>query len=131
MPGKSRHNRDDVIVEMIARGETQTAAAKLAGCSATTVARRLADESFRSRISSFRKEMLDSATGKLSSLLDKAVLTLGKLLDGDNPPGIRLSAAKAVAELTFKARDLLDLETRFAELEARIGSNEKEERHGF
>ena len=130
MAGKSRHNVDDQLIEALARGECQSAAAKLAGCSATTVARRLADGSFRNRISEFRKQMLDSAAGKLGSTLAKAVECLGELLDSNVSPSIRLGAARAVAELTFKAREMLDHETRLAELEARMKSGEEERHHG-
>ena len=60
MAGKSRHNRDRIIVEALARGEGQTAAATLASCSVSTIRRRLDDAEFRERVERFRAEMLDS-----------------------------------------------------------------------
>ena len=122
MAGKSRHNQDDVIVQAIARGEPQTTAAKLAGCSATTVRRRLDEPEFRSRVEAFRRGMLDQASGRLSDIMSKAVQCLSELLDGSNPPGIRLGSARAVAELLFRSREILSIEERLAELESRMTS---------
>lgn len=86
MAAKSRHNRDQIIVEALARGEGQTAAATLAGCSVSTIRRRLEDAKFCEAIEKFRAEMLDSAAGKLGATITKAVSTLEGLLSSDTPP---------------------------------------------
>lgn len=120
MVGKSRHNADDVIIESLARGESQTAVAKLAGCSATTIRRRLEDPELRSRVEQFREAMLNSAAGRLGAIFEKAVKTLEGLLTTSTPPAVRLAAAKSVIELTFRARETLILEKRMTDLEARV-----------
>ena len=119
MTGKSRHNQDEVIVEAIARGEGQTATATMAGCSVSTIRRRLEDPQFRSRIDRFRQTMLDAASGRLGSILDRAVKTLEGLLSDETPPAVRLAAAKSAIELTIRTREIISIEVRLAELEAR------------
>ena len=68
------------------------------------------------------RRMLDQTSGRLSDIMSKAVQCLSELLDGSNPPGIRLGSARAVAELLFRSREILSIEERLAELEARITS---------
>ena len=120
MTGKSRHNQDDLIVEALARGEGQTRTAALAGCSVSTVRRRLEDPDFRIQIDRFREAMLDDAAGKLGATVEKAVRTLESLLDDDSPPAVRLAAARSVVEFTFKSREVLSWEKRLSEIEASV-----------
>ena len=122
MAGKSRHNRDTVIVEALARGEGQTAAATLAGCSVSTIRRRLSEAAFRERVEKFRAEMLDSAAGKLGATVVKAVTTLESLLSSEIPPAVRMASAKALIEFSLRTREALSWEKRIAELEARTSS---------
>lgn len=125
MAGKSRHNADDLIIEALARGESQTATAKLAGCSATTIRRRLEEPEFRNQVERFRVTMLDCAAGRLGAILNRAVGALEGLLTSKTPPAVRLAAAKAVIELTFRTREVLSWEQRIADIEARA-SHEQE-----
>ena len=122
MAGKSRHNRDRIIVEALARGEGQTAAATLAGCSVSTIRRRLDDAEFRARVEKFRAEMLDAAAGKLGSTVVKAVSTLESLLSIETPPAVRMASAKALVEFALRTREALSWEKRLADLEARACS---------
>ena len=122
MAGKSRHNRDRIIVEALARGEGQTAAATLAGCSVSTIRRRLDEAEFRARVEKFRAEMLDAAAGKLGSTVVKAVSTLESLLSIETPPAVRMASAKALVEFALRTREALSWEKRLADLEARACS---------
>lgn len=126
MAGNNRHNVDELIVEALARGECQTAAAKLAGCSATTIRRRLEDPEIRNQIERFRETMLNSAAGQLGAILSKAVSTLEGLLTKSTPPAVRLAAAKSVVELTIRTREVLSWEKRLTELEARLNPAQPE-----
>jgi len=125
MAGKSRHNSDLVIVEALSRGESQTAAATLAGCSVSTIRRRLDDAEFRGRVEKFRAEMLDSAAGKLGATVVKAVTTLESLLSSEIPPAVRMASAKALIEFSLRTREALSWEKRIAELEARAANSAK------
>ena len=122
MAGKSRHNRDRIIIEALARGEGQTSAATLAGCSVSTIRRRLDDAEFRARVEKFRAEMLDAAAGKLGSTVVKAVSTLESLLSSETPPAVRMASAKAIVEFALKTREILSWEKRLSDLEARTKS---------
>ncbi len=122
MAGKSRHNRDRIIIEALARGEGQTSAATLAGCSVSTIRRRLDDAEFRERVEQFRAEMLDTAAGKLGSTVVKAVSTLESLLSSETPPAVRMASAKALVEFALRTREALSWEKRIADLEARTKS---------
>lgn len=122
MTGKTRHNRDSVIIESLARGEGQTAASMLAGCSVSTIRRRLDDAEFRERIERFRAGMLDDAAGKLGATVVKAVATLESLLSAETPPAVRMASAKAIVEFTLRTREILSWEKRLEDLEARAKS---------
>ena len=122
MAGKSRHNRDRIIAEALARGEGQTATATLAGCSVSTIRRRLDDATFRERVERFRAEMLDAAAGKLGATVTKAVSTLESLLSSETPPAVRMASAKALVEFALRTREALSWEKRLAELESRANS---------
>lgn len=119
MAGKSRHNRDTVIVESLARGEGQAATAMLAGCSVSTIRRRLDDAAFRERVEKFRAEMLDSAAGKLGATVAKAVETLESLLSSGTPPAVRMAAARSLIEFSLRTREAVSWEKRLSDLEAR------------
>ena len=122
MAGKSRHNQDSVIVESLARGESQAATATLAGCSVSTIRRRLDDADFRQRIERFRAETLDAAAGKLGATVIRAVETLESLLSSETPPAVRMASAKALVEFALRTREALSWEKRLADLEARANS---------
>jgi hypothetical protein len=117
MAEKTRQKQDDALVESLARGATQSHAARLAGCGARTVHRRLADPEFRSRIEAFRAEMLSQASGRLAEMLDASVSTLADLLKPDVSPTIRLAAARAAFEYCLRTREIVSLEARIAALE--------------
>ena len=122
MAGKSRHNRDTVIVEALARGEGQTATATLVGCSVSTIRRRLDDVAFRDRVERFRAETLDAAAGKLGATVTKAVTTLESLLSSETPPAVRMASAKALVEFALRTREALSWEKRLTDLEARASA---------
>jgi hypothetical protein len=120
MAGKSRHNRDQVIVEALARGETRTSAARLAGCGVRTVSRRLESEEFRERVFLWRSEMLQTSASRLGANLSDAIETLQDLLKPEMPPAIRLGAARSIAEFALKTREATILEGKINELKTLI-----------
>jgi len=124
MAGKSRHNQDEVIVETLARGECQTTAAQRAGCSVTTIRRRLDDPQFRERIERFRVEMLDAVAGKMGANVEQAVTTLTALMADAMPPAVRLGAARAVCDFALRIRESLSWTRRLTALEERLHDNE-------
>lgn len=123
MAGKSRHNQDEIIVEVLARGECQTTAAQRAGCSVTTIRRRLDDPAFRQRVDRFRVEMLDAVAGKMGANVEKAVTTLTALMEDSMPPAVRLGAARAVCDFALRIRESVTWERRLTHLEERLNES--------
>ncbi|HEV2124253.1 MAG TPA: hypothetical protein VGW38_15960 [Chloroflexota bacterium] len=120
MAGRGRQNADLTLIVAIAAGATQEQAAKQAGVSPRTVARRLADPEFQRQVDETRAATLRQATDRLSAASLAAVATLLKLLNADSESA-RLGAARAILELGAKLRESQDLEQRIAALEQRIG----------
>ncbi len=116
--------RNARLIELLARGVSQVDAARQTGISDRTVRRRLADPEFRRQVEKFRGTMVESAAGKLASLLDEAADTLQALMKPDVPAGIRLSAARAALEHCCRIRETVELERRVAELETHFSQGE-------
>lgn len=108
----------DALVLALASGLSWRAAARQAGCSHSTVARRMADPGFRLRVSARRAEMLDSASGRLSALMTDASKTLKALLSSPSD-AIRLGAAKEILSAAVALRASVDHEARLTALESR------------
>ena len=125
MSQKKRQKSEQTLLESIARGESQTTSATLAGVSRSTVRRRLGDPEFRQQVEKFREEMLDATAGRLAASATKAVETLDGLLDADSPPAVRLAAARSVIEFSFKSREVLSWEKRLADLESSVKANQQ------
>lgn len=124
MSGKTRHNADDQLIEALARGQTQTEAAQLAGCSVRTVARRLTDAGFAGRVETFRDALLEQGAARMGGLVELAATTLRQLMEAtDSPPAAKLGAAKTVIDAALKLRDTLLIEKRLAALEARAANS--------
>lgn len=128
MAGKSCHNRDEAIIEAVSRGECQMATARLAGCSVTTVRRRLEDPDFRGRIERSRAEVLDAAAGQFGATVGQAVSTLKVLMTETMPPAVRLGAARAVCDFALRVRESISWERRLADLESRLAQSESQRR---
>ena len=120
MAGKSRHNQDAKLIELLGRGTTQAEAGRLTGMSARTVSRRLDDPAFSGQVERFRAGLLEAATGRLADLADAALDSLKSLLSSTTTPSVRLKAATCVLESLLRYREVLNLEERIVALEAHI-----------
>jgi len=118
MAGGVRLRGDDAVLSALATGRTVQEAAKAGGMSERTVARRLADPAFCERLNAARAALFDQTLGKLANAATAAVEALVTLLR-DEPPTVRLGAARAVLELGTKLRESVELERRIAILEGR------------
>jgi hypothetical protein len=107
------------LAAALASGQTLRDAARTAGLSERTAARRMADPAFRSEVAAIRARILEQATGQLAAAATKAVTTLCALLD-DDLANVRLRAACAILELSHKLYDERMMEQRLADLEKRI-----------
>lgn len=84
------------LILALARGERIERAAKLAGVSARTVYRRLADPTFRGEVSRRRDLLIGSAVGKLADVAAEAVEVLAKLMRSAKSEAVKLQAARAI-----------------------------------
>jgi hypothetical protein len=101
-----------------------TLATEYAGVSEGTLYRWLReDPEFRATYSEARRECVRQATARLQQACGQAVQTLMDVqVSEDTTASARVSAAKAVLELAYKAVEIEDLEARVAELEAATGN---------
>lgn len=96
-------------------------AAKKAQASETTLFRWLQDEAFKKAYLDARREATKQAIAQLQQAGGEAVKTLREVMkDKKANPGARVSAAKAVLEMSIKAVELEDLAERVNELERHL-----------
>jgi hypothetical protein len=96
MAGHGRKNCDDALILSLAIGASPATAAAQAGCSETTVKRRLKEPGFREKISAQRSELIQGAIGRLAGGGTAAADELYKLTREGSTEQIRLSAASAL-----------------------------------
>lgn len=87
--------------------------------SKATIFRWLADEAFSAAYQTARGQLLESTLTALQSASVEAVNVLREVMtDASLNAFARVSAAKAVLEMGFKAREVLEVEARLSALEA-------------
>ncbi len=116
MAHRGRRNADEALALAIAGGRTLRDAARAAGVSERTAARRWADKDFRLRVSELREEMTRCALGRLADGMGEAADTLRGLLSAETD-GVKLAAARAILQLGVELRALVELEEKVRELE--------------
>ena len=76
MAEQNGQTREDLLIASLARGESFVRSARLSGLSERTVRRRMDNEDYRRQVQEARAKMVQSATGRLASAMNEAVLTL-------------------------------------------------------
>ena len=130
MARSGRPGGDTTLVVALASGLSNRQAAKQAGCSERTVARRLADPAFRRRVDETRAATIAQTAAQLTAAGLAAVRTLLSLLDAEGE-SVRLGAAKAILELGRSLRESQELESRISALEARMNQQGGAQRGRF
>jgi hypothetical protein len=106
-----------MIVALLEHSSVEKAAASL-GISEATLWRRLKEPSFQEAFRHARREAFSRAVARLQQASSAAVTTVLRMMcDAKTPPASRLRAATSVLELTFRATELEDLQTRIQTLE--------------
>lgn len=96
-------------------------AAKSCEVGETTLYRWLQEEEFVKAYRSARKQALAQTISRLQQATTRAVDTLQDIMgDKEAPPSSRVTAAKTVLEMSFKAFELEDLAEKVEELERYI-----------
>ena len=116
---------DIVLAPLLAAGSSYDEAAKVAGVSVRTVARKMASAEFRGEVARVRTAMIDAAAGKLTAAMANAVDTLTALLAPETPSSVRRSAAEAILSHPTRLQEHLDFEARLAAVEARLDAQEE------
>jgi len=119
MAEKTGQNRETSLVLALARGQSVRGAATAAGYSERQAHRKVADPQFRQKVSDMRTRLVDQTVGLLTDANVAAVKTLRSLLDGE-PMSVRLSAAKAIVELSVKLRENVEFSERLEKLEQTV-----------
>lgn len=119
MPRKTSIDTNEILIEQLARGASQTEAGKAAGVGRKAVYLRLQKPEFRKAIEDFRAELLDQTVGKLAGGIGKAIERLEHLMAKAVPDAAQVQAARAIADLTVKFKEM-HLEARLTELQTRL-----------
>jgi hypothetical protein len=110
---------DDPLILALAVGATAAYAARKAGCSERTVRRKLARPEFRAKVDAARHALVTDTVGRLSGVSIKAVNALEDLL-ADRSAAIRLGAAKALLDFTFRGDERETLARQLRQLREEI-----------
>jgi AcrR family transcriptional regulator len=105
--GERKHGRRDVdriLVELLAGGATISDAAKAAGVSVSTVRRRFDDLRFVVDVEEERTLIIHALRGRLLEASGGAVTTLAEVASDGRTDAARVSASRAILDLTVGPR---------------------------
>jgi hypothetical protein len=102
----------------VANGKTVKEAMEELGLPERTAYRYSALPEFKRRVSEIRTDILDAATGDITSAVTVAVATIRELLGDTHEPAVRLNASKAIINAMRPLSELGELRQRIAALEA-------------
>lgn len=118
--------KQNKAIAALLSSKTVLGAAEMAGVSARTLTRWLADADFRAALLEAESEAIDAATRRLIGLQGVAIDCLHETLsDRKALPGIRMRAAQSILDFLMKLRDLRNIEKRLAALESIINEYQK------
>ncbi|MBI3967134.1 MAG: hypothetical protein HY329_15975 [Chloroflexi bacterium] len=118
---------DQALIALLASGSTIKDAAAKAGMSESTAHRRLEDRAFQSAVAEARKAMLSRTVGLLADATTEAVSALRRNL-ACGAPSTEVRAAVAILEQSVKVAELVELEQRVTELEAKLATQGEKKR---
>jgi len=110
-----------VFIAALSTCTTVRAAAKKAGIGERTAWRWLDDPDIKAAVNERQTEVLAQVTRVTVASMTEALDVLrGIMLDVNNPPTPRVTAARAILETGLRFKELVELAERIARLEARI-----------
>ena len=117
----SEQKKEIAIQALLVNPNVPTAATK-AGVSERTLWRWLQDEKFQSDYKDARRKAVAVAIGNMQVACSEAIMTLRDVMtDTQNPATARVSAARAVLDMTLKSIEIEELTERIEKLEKRGG----------
>ena len=118
--GQKITQRQERAIAVLIASPTIREAAESLRVNEVTLYRWLREREFQAAYRQARREVVAQAVARLQEACSKAVNTLIDVMgDGDAPCSSRVTAAKSVLELAFKAVELEDLDARVTALEER------------
>jgi len=122
---KLSRKQEDAIGALLTHS-TISQAAKSCGVSDVQLARWMKEPAFDEAYRQARREAVNAAIGLLQKASGAATATLLSVMaNAETPASVRVSAAKTVLEMAFKAIELEDFEERLAVLEATLDAKEE------
>ena len=109
-------------MELLAAGKSQAEAGRELGVTRRTANRYLQDPSVRHALSQAQDNSLGDAARRMSAGAGAMLDVLQAVAaDATMPPSVRVAAAKTWLDVMFRAKEMLELSERVAELEAKMG----------
>ena len=99
-----KRDRDELVVAALASGSSYDEAAKAAGLSRSTVARRMREWDFRARVIEERERVVETVRGKLASTAPAAAEVIASLAASADSETVRLSAASRILDYSLRRR---------------------------
>ena len=116
--GQKYTRRHEAALVALLSEPTMEAAANKAGVSISTLSRWMEIPEFQEKYRQARRDSVSTATCALQRHAAGAVATLAAVMgDIEAPPAVRVSAARAVLELAYRAVEVEDIMERLARLE--------------
>lgn len=126
--GEKLSRKKELAISALITEPSISKAAKTAGIGEATLWRWLQIPEFQRAYRQARRQAVSQAVARLQQASSEAVEALSSVMnDTEAPASSKVSAAKAVLELSFKAVELEDLESRITILEEAFNI---EEEHG-
>ena len=118
-----RKNDEIILSALVACGSVR-AAAKIAGCSETTIRTRLNDSVFRDRYEQAKGAILTEACDAISARLTRAIDTLCEVLeDTENAATVRVSAADSLLRYGLRYVEVANILARLEAIEKAQNNN--------
>ena len=116
--GQKYTRRHEAALVALLSEPTMEAAAKKSGVSISTLSRWMEIPEFQEKYRQARRDSVSTATCALQRHAAGAVATLAAIMgDIEAPPAVRVSAARAVLELAYRAVEVEDVLARLDALE--------------
>lgn len=116
--GEKRSRKEDAALVALISEPTLKEAAKKAGIGEATLWRWLQDPEFQDKYRTARRQAVSQSITQLQKISSEAVETLREVMNSkETPPASRVTAARAVLEMSIKAVEVEDLAVRIEALE--------------
>jgi hypothetical protein len=122
--GSKRQQQEDAAIAALLVEPTIAQAATTAGIGESTLLRWMAEPEFKARYRATRRQVVESAIGRLQQAATEAVDTLARNLTCAIP-AVEVGAAKSILDQAIKAVELVDLAERVEALEQAVAATDR------